>query len=64
MKNTNKKAFHGGEFFNAIGDDFSTLEKSRKIINADVLDAWFDPSPKVVKKIRKYLSYIIKTSPV
>ncbi|MBI2410400.1 MAG: histidinol-phosphate aminotransferase family protein [Candidatus Kerfeldbacteria bacterium] len=58
-----KKAYHGGAFFNAIGNDFAALEKSNEIISADVLDAWFDPSPKVISKIKKYLSFSIKTSP-
>jgi histidinol-phosphate/aromatic aminotransferase/cobyric acid decarboxylase-like protein len=57
------KCYHGGHFFNAIGNDFSTLEKSKDIINADVLDAWFDPSPKVIEALKEYLPWIIKTSP-
>lgn len=58
-----KQAYHGGAFFNAIGEDFSKFELSQLIVNADVLDAWFDPSPKALKKIRQYLPYIMKTSP-
>jgi histidinol-phosphate/aromatic aminotransferase/cobyric acid decarboxylase-like protein len=58
-----EKSFHAGEFFHAIGNDFSTLERSAEIINADVLDAWFDPSPKVIKKIQHYLPFILRTSP-
>ena len=58
-----KKAYHGGAFFNAIGNDFSTLERAEEIISADVLDAWFDPSPKVISKIKKFLPFSIKTSP-
>ncbi|MDO8551921.1 MAG: histidinol-phosphate transaminase [bacterium] len=58
-----KQSEHGGAFFAAIGDDFSTLERSSKVISADVLDAWFDPSPKVIKKVREYLSFALKTSP-
>ena len=56
-------SFHGGAFFDAIGDDFQSLERSQEIINADVLDAWFSPSPKVVKSIQRYLSWILRTSP-
>ncbi len=56
-------AYHGGAFFEGIGEDFSTLENTKKIVSADVLDAWFDPSPKVVKIIRDYLNFSIKTSP-
>jgi histidinol-phosphate aminotransferase len=58
-----KKSVHGGEFFDAIGNDFATLERSSEIINADVLDAWFDPSPKIIEKIREYLPFILRTSP-
>jgi len=58
-----KKAYHGGAFFNAIGNDFATLDKSQEIISADVLDAWFDPSPKVISKLKKFLPFSIKTSP-
>lgn len=58
-----KKAYHGGKFFEAIGEDFSTLEKWEHVINADVLDAWFDPSPKILEKIKTHLSFIVRTSP-
>jgi len=54
---------HGGAFFDAIGDDFSTLEKKDHVINADVLDAWFDPAPAVVKKLAEYLPFALMTSP-
>lgn len=57
------KCYHGGKFFSAIGDDFQTLYKSKEIINADVLDAWFDPSPKVTQVLTEYLPWILKTSP-
>lgn len=58
-----KKAYHGGDFFQGIGEDFSTLENSEHVINADVLDAWFDPSPKVLEKIKTHLPFIMRTSP-
>lgn len=57
------KAYHGGSFFNAIGNNFSDLERARDIISADVLDAWFDPSPRVLAKIQKHLAFTIRTSP-
>lgn len=57
------KAYHGGDFFNAIGNNFSRLERAQVIISADVLDAWFSPSPKILKKIRKHLAFSIRTSP-
>jgi histidinol-phosphate/aromatic aminotransferase/cobyric acid decarboxylase-like protein len=55
--------YHGGTFFDAIGNQFDNLSKRKKIINADVLDAWFNPSPKVIKELETHLSWICKTSP-
>ncbi len=57
------KAFHGGAFFEDIGPNFSKLERKQDIVNADVVDAWYDPSPKVTAKILEYLPWLIKTSP-
>lgn len=59
----NKKAYHGGAFFKAIGEDFSTLDKRHRIINADVLDAWFPPAPAITEEIKKHLDWLIRTSP-
>jgi histidinol-phosphate/aromatic aminotransferase/cobyric acid decarboxylase-like protein/N-acyl-L-homoserine lactone synthetase len=55
--------YHGGAFFEAIGEEFETLEKKDAIINADVLDAWFDPAPSVVKKLAEHLPFALRTSP-
>jgi histidinol-phosphate/aromatic aminotransferase/cobyric acid decarboxylase-like protein len=55
--------YHGGSFFKAIGEDLQTLENAEQIINADVLDAWFPPSPNVLKAIQENLSFLIQTSP-
>lgn len=55
--------FHGGAFFEAIGPEFDRLERSRDIINADVLDAWYPPSPKVLATLREYLPWLLRTSP-
>jgi histidinol-phosphate/aromatic aminotransferase/cobyric acid decarboxylase-like protein len=57
------EAYHGGEFFSAIGEDFRTLERSTQIINADVLDAWFNPSPRVLSVLREHLAFLLRTSP-
>jgi hypothetical protein len=35
--------YHG--FFEAIGNEFDDLNGRKDIINADVLDTWFDPAP-------------------
>jgi N-acyl-L-homoserine lactone synthetase len=48
---TDDACYHGGAFFEAIGEEFETLSTRHQIINADVLDAWFDPSPAVLDAI-------------
>lgn len=57
------EAFHGGAFFEAIGVDLRHLERSESVISADVLDAWFDPSPRVIAALREYLPFLLRTSP-
>jgi histidinol-phosphate/aromatic aminotransferase/cobyric acid decarboxylase-like protein/N-acyl-L-homoserine lactone synthetase len=55
--------YHGGKFFEAVGDEFQTLERLDTIIAADVLDAWFPPSPKAVAALEKNLPQLLRTSP-
>ncbi len=55
--------YHGGAFFGAIGSDFRHLERHHEIINADVLDAWFDPAPEVLVMLTEHLPWLLKTSP-
>jgi histidinol-phosphate/aromatic aminotransferase/cobyric acid decarboxylase-like protein len=55
--------FHGGDFFDAIGTEFETLERSDSIVNADVLDAWFPPSPTALNALRQHLPWLMRTSP-
>jgi histidinol-phosphate/aromatic aminotransferase/cobyric acid decarboxylase-like protein len=55
--------FHGGAFFAGIGERFKTLDRSRSIINADVLDAWFPPAPGVITAVQEYLPWLLRTSP-
>lgn len=57
------KCFHGGAFFDAIGPEFDHLERRHAIINADVLDAWFPPSPRVIAAVQNDLSWLLRTSP-
>lgn len=55
--------YHGGAFFDAIGPEFKTLERRHDIINADVLDAWFPPSPEVLAALETDLPWLLRTSP-
>ena len=57
------QAFHGGAFFEAIGVDLRHLERASRVISADVLDAWFDPSPRVIETLRENLPFLLRTSP-
>ncbi|MCZ6851724.1 MAG: aminotransferase class I/II-fold pyridoxal phosphate-dependent enzyme [Planctomycetota bacterium] len=54
---------HGGSFFGAIGERFDSLDRRKNVINADVLDAWFDPSPKVLAALGEHLPWLVRTSP-
>ena len=55
--------FHGGAFFEAIGSGFDTLERRDVIVNADVLDARFPPSPHVISALQGHLAWLVRTSP-
>jgi histidinol-phosphate/aromatic aminotransferase/cobyric acid decarboxylase-like protein len=55
--------FHGGAFFESVGETFKTLHRSTQVINADVLDAWFPPAPGVVCTLQEHLPWLLKTSP-
>jgi len=58
-----RTAFHGGAFFDAIGREFDHLERIDDVISADVLDAWFPPSPDVLQVLSEHLEWTIRTSP-
>jgi histidinol-phosphate/aromatic aminotransferase/cobyric acid decarboxylase-like protein len=55
--------FHGGAFFEAIGERFDALERRYDVINADVLDAWFPPAPAVLRALSTHLDWLARTSP-
>ena len=57
------RAYHGGGFFQDIGPRFDRLERRHAIINADVVDAWYDPSPRVIEAVSGCLPWLLKTSP-
>jgi histidinol-phosphate/aromatic aminotransferase/cobyric acid decarboxylase-like protein len=60
---TPAQCVHGGQFFQAVGEEFEGLERLESIISADVLDAWFPPSPKAVAVLQAHLSRLLRTSP-
>ena len=55
--------YHGGAFFEAVGEEFATLERLETVISADVLDAWFPPSPDVLRALHEHLPWLVRTSP-
>lgn len=55
--------YHGGAFFDAIGARFDRIHRVPQVINADVLDAWFPPSPRVIAQLQDALPWIVRTSP-
>ena len=57
------ECYHGGAFFDAIGDQFDDLSRRKSIISADVLDAWFPPAPAAQQVLREQLAWIMRTSP-
>jgi histidinol-phosphate/aromatic aminotransferase/cobyric acid decarboxylase-like protein len=58
-----ESCFHGGAFFDAVGDEFVDLSRRFEIVNADVLDAWFPPAPRVVQVLAEHLPWLLATSP-
>lgn len=56
-------SYHGGAFFDAIGNSFDDLHRIDEIISADVLDAWFPPSPEVSDLLSRHLGWVLRTSP-
>lgn len=58
-----RHAFHGGASFEAIGTDFADLSRRSQVVDADVLDAWYDPAPGVLETLREHLPWLVRTSP-
>ena len=56
-------AYHGGAFFTAIGTDLRTLGRRHEVVPADVLDAWFPPSPRALAAVTEHLGWLARTSP-
>lgn len=56
-------AYHGGASFEAIGVTFESLDSRASVVDADVLDAWYDPAPGVISSLSQHLAWLVKTSP-
>lgn len=54
---------HGGASFTAIGTDFRTLHRRHEVVAADVLDAWFSPSPGACAALTEDPAWSARTSP-
>lgn len=54
---------HGGDVYHIIGDDFRHLDRIPDTLAADVLDAWYPPSPRVLHCLREHLPWASRTSP-
>jgi histidinol-phosphate/aromatic aminotransferase/cobyric acid decarboxylase-like protein len=55
--------YHGGAFFEAIGETFDDLDRRHAVIAADVLDAWYPPAPAVLDALREHTEWLARTSP-
>lgn len=55
--------YHGGSFFESVGEEFHDLDRLTQVVNADVLDAWFPPAPGVIDALQHHLPEILRTSP-
>lgn len=55
--------YHGGQSIRAMGCDIQKIEAQTQVINSDVLDAWFPPSPQAVRVLGDQLSWMMRTSP-
>jgi histidinol-phosphate/aromatic aminotransferase/cobyric acid decarboxylase-like protein len=57
------RAIHGGDFWKVWGEEFQDLEDRSDIVPADVLDAWFEPSPRVIEVLSNNVAWMCRTSP-
>ncbi len=58
-----EKCFHGGKIYDLIGYDFAKLHDTKRVLSADVLDAWYDPAPEISAFIAQHINYICRASP-
>lgn len=61
--NDDQPCYHGGQSIRAMGCDIQKIDDQIRVINADVLDAWFPPSPQAVRLLGAHLPWMMRTSP-
>ena len=54
---------HGGATMDLRGIDLAVLAPRAGVIDADVLDAWFEPAPGVLATVRARLPWLMRSSP-
>ena len=56
-------AFHGGASHAQIGVSAAAPARAAQLVCADVLDAWFPPSPRVIHVLNQQPDWLARTSP-
>lgn len=59
----NDSCYHGGASIQLLGCDTEKIEAQTRVINADVLDAWFPVAPGAESALKDHLSWMVRTSP-
>jgi histidinol-phosphate/aromatic aminotransferase/cobyric acid decarboxylase-like protein/ribosomal protein S18 acetylase RimI-like enzyme len=57
------RCVHGGRAIVHAGSGLETIEALDRIVDADVLDAWFPPSPRAIEAITRHAVRLARTSP-
>lgn len=54
---------HGSAAFARLGEDFARIDRAAEIVDADSLDAWYDPSPTALAAVSDHLAWLMRTTP-
>jgi histidinol-phosphate/aromatic aminotransferase/cobyric acid decarboxylase-like protein len=60
---TERRCPHGGMALGLLGDDLRELGAMGTVVDADVLDAWFPPSPQASNALAGDVTMLARTSP-
>lgn len=63
LRTDEAKCYHGGASIESMACEPDKVAAQQSVINADVLDAWFPPSPKVTQAMAEHLPWLARTSP-